>query len=105
MNNGWTPERKAKQASAIETWKPWQMCTGPKTQDGKATVSRNSYKGGTRPKHREELRKEKLALWLLKNGWMQDTAEHSKEYRPLSSPVGPSDRPRAGILRPIRRRV
>ena len=49
MNNGWTSERKAKQALAIQRWKPWQQATGPKTPKGKATVSRNAFKGGERP--------------------------------------------------------
>ena len=46
MANGWTPERRARQAALIRTWKPWQQATGPRTPDGKATASRNAYKGG-----------------------------------------------------------
>jgi hypothetical protein len=48
MTNGWTAERKAKQAAAIQNWKPWTQATGPKTVEGKAIVSRNSFKGGKR---------------------------------------------------------
>ena len=55
MSNGWTPERKAKQAVAIQRWKPWQRATGPKTPQGKATVSRNALKGGQRPALRQTI--------------------------------------------------
>jgi len=45
-SNGWTTERRARQAALIQTWKPWQQATGPRTPDGKAAASRNAYKGG-----------------------------------------------------------
>ena len=48
MKSGWTPERKAKQATAIQSWKPWQKSTGPKSLSGKTKVSRNAFKGGNR---------------------------------------------------------
>ena len=41
MANGWTPERRARQAAMIRTWKPWERSTGPRTIDGKARVARN----------------------------------------------------------------
>lgn len=46
MANGWTPERKARQAELIKRWKPWKQSTGPRTQKGKAMVARNAFKGG-----------------------------------------------------------
>ena len=46
MATSWTPERRARQAALIRTWKPWQQATGPRTPDGIATTSRNAYKGG-----------------------------------------------------------
>jgi len=46
--NGWTPERKKRAAELIRRWKPWGKSTGPKTDHGKATVSRNSFKHGAR---------------------------------------------------------
>ena len=46
--NGWTPERRARAAQLIHTWKPWERSTGPKTTEGKAKVSRNPWKGGER---------------------------------------------------------
>ncbi len=48
MANGWTPERRKKAAELIHDWKPWEKSTGPKTDEGKARVARNAYKGGTR---------------------------------------------------------
>ncbi len=48
MANGWTSERRARQAALIQSWKPWERSTGPKTEAGKARVSRNAWKGGTR---------------------------------------------------------
>ncbi len=49
MANGWTDERKARQAKAIKRWRPWEHSTGPRTAEGKARVSRNAYRGGARP--------------------------------------------------------
>jgi hypothetical protein len=46
MANGWTPERRARQAELFRQWRPWEKSTGPKTEAGK-TVSQNAYKGGT----------------------------------------------------------
>ena len=46
MASSRTPERRARQAAFIRNWKPWQQATGPRTPDGKATTSRNAYKGG-----------------------------------------------------------
>ena len=42
----WTKERRAAQAAAIKTWRPWLKSTGPKTSRGKAIASRNSLKTG-----------------------------------------------------------
>ena len=48
-----TPEHRARQSAAIQQWRPWEHSTGPKSEEGKARVSRNAYKGGTRAKLRE----------------------------------------------------
>jgi hypothetical protein len=47
MANGWTSERKAKQAALIRQWRSWQQATGPKTPKGKFKASHNAYKGVT----------------------------------------------------------
>lgn len=47
--NGWTAERRKRQAAAIHRWKPWERSTGPKTTEGKAIAARNAYSGATRP--------------------------------------------------------
>lgn len=51
--NGWTPERRARQAAAIRAWRPWERSTGPRTEAGKAKVARNAYRGGERAFLRE----------------------------------------------------
>lgn len=47
-SNGWTPERRARQAAKIKSWQPWANSTGPKTDTGKAKASQNSFKHGVR---------------------------------------------------------
>ena len=49
MANGWTPERRARQAELIRTWRPWEKATGPTSAQGKAVVARNAYAGGFEP--------------------------------------------------------
>lgn len=46
MANGWTLERRAKQALLIRDWKPWERSTGPRSVEGKALSAQNGYKGG-----------------------------------------------------------
>ena len=53
MASSWTPERRARQAALIRTWKPWRQATGPRTLEGKATASRNAWGGGHRATLRE----------------------------------------------------
>ena len=48
MANGWSPERKARQAELIHRWKPWTKSTGPSTAEGTARASRNAWQGGKR---------------------------------------------------------
>ena len=52
MEKGWTPERRARQAALISSWRPWERSTGPRTEDGKARGSQNRFRGA----HREEQR-------------------------------------------------
>lgn len=46
MANGWTSERRARQAELIRNWRPWERSTGPTSAAGKAVVARNAWKGG-----------------------------------------------------------
>ena len=52
MTNGWSAERRARQAALIRTWRPWEQSTGPRTAEGKARTARNGFKGG----HLREMR-------------------------------------------------
>ena len=61
MANGWTPERKARQAELIRTWRPWDKSTGPRSPEGKAKVSSNAY-AGAHWKTMRELVKETNAM-------------------------------------------
>ena len=45
MANGWTPERRARQAALIRTWRPREYSTRPRTAQGKARTARNGDKG------------------------------------------------------------
>jgi hypothetical protein len=47
MANGWTSQRRARQAALIRPWRPWEQSTGPRTPDGKLKASRNAYRRGT----------------------------------------------------------
>lgn len=49
MTNGWTPERRARQAELIRQWQPWRHSSGPTSAEGKSASSRNAWKGGIRP--------------------------------------------------------
>ena len=64
----WTPEQRQQQREAIQRWKPWERATGPKSSEGKARVSRNGWRGGSRQMLRElgrALREQKNAInWL-----------------------------------------
>ena len=51
--NGWTPERRERQAASIHNWKPWQRSTGPKSSEGKSRSSKNAFKGAERPALRD----------------------------------------------------
>jgi hypothetical protein len=67
MANGWTPERKARMAELIRTWRPWEHSTGPRSAEGKSRSARNADKGG----HREMLR----ALTRAMSGLLREQRE------------------------------
>ena len=45
----WSKVQREAQSAAIRTWEPWQHSTGARTSAGKAIISRNAYRGSTRP--------------------------------------------------------
>ena len=56
MGNGWIPERRARQAALIRTWRPWDKSTCPRTDEGNAIAARNGDKGGAWKVERDNLR-------------------------------------------------
>lgn len=70
--NGWTKERRARQAEMIRNWQPWAKSTGPRSAEGKERVARNAWRGGHRQKLRElssmvnaEIRQARQAIALV----------------------------------------
>ena len=45
MLNGWTSERRRRQAELVTSWKPWELSTGPRSLEGKLHVARNAWRG------------------------------------------------------------
>jgi hypothetical protein len=64
MANGWTEERRKRQAELILTWEPWAKSTGPRSAAGKAKVAKNAFKGGRRAAIRELTREVECMLRL-----------------------------------------
>lgn len=62
MANGWTPERRARQAALIRTWKPWERSTGARTAEGKARSSRNADKPESFNRRLQTMTREVAAL-------------------------------------------
>lgn len=74
MSNGWTPERRARQAELIRNWRPWESSTGPRSDEGKARTARNAYKGG----HEVRLRELKKSV----NALLREQRQHLRELEP-----------------------
>ncbi len=52
MANGWTPERRARQAELIRAWKPWERSTGPRSEAGKQVSAQRGFRGAVREQAR-----------------------------------------------------
>ena len=87
MASGWTPERRARQAQAVQRWRPWEHSTGPRTADGKSRSARNADKGGEWRKLREMVKTLNQAM-----------REHRRFEIACAPPVAP-----AGTFSPPRR--
>ena len=53
MANGWSLERRQRQAELIRRWRPWERSTGPRTEEGRQAAAHNAWKGGQRQQLRE----------------------------------------------------
>lgn len=68
MANGWTLERRQRQAELINTWKPWIRSTGARTIEGKARSSQNARVHGCYfAAAKAELKRVKDLLTLITN--------------------------------------
>lgn len=76
MANGWTPERKARQAERIRNWKPWERSSGPKTDEGKAASSQNAHKHG---QYSAKAKEDRKLVWMF--------IRASKELLEVAEPV------------------
>ncbi len=72
MANGWTAERKAKQAEMIRQWQPWKQSTGPLTIEGKGNSSLNAFKHGLRS-----------AEWLAETKRVNEVIRMCKQCEPI----------------------
>lgn len=81
MANGWTPERRAKQAEAIRRWKPWEKSTGPRTDDGKEASSQNAWKHGLRTAGEIEDRKRFNEVMRAARAVIQHSKDAARERR------------------------
>ena len=99
MSNAWTPERRAKQALAICTWKPWEKTTGPRTAEGRARSARNADRGVAA---REKIRRECMAT--ARQCWKQiallerDDAAHKQMMWRLREKVRREGKPNPADL-------
>lgn len=66
--SGWTPERKARQAELIKTWKPWKHSTGPKTEEGKKGCKMNAKTHGLRSQECRAL----LSVLQNQKDWLEE---------------------------------
>lgn len=62
MANGWTQERRERQALRIQGWQPWEHSTGPRSEEGRAKAVQNSFKHGARSADAIALQRELKAL-------------------------------------------
>ena len=63
----WTVEQRQAQAEKIRAWKPWEHSTGPISDEGKAKVLANAFKGGQWKETRELIKAVNTLLRHQKN--------------------------------------
>jgi hypothetical protein len=89
MANGWTPERRARQAALIRTWRPWDSSTGPRTPEGKAQAATNAQAFHGYTPELVALRAEVRANARLVAELLKDQAEVQAELAALLTRAAP----------------
>lgn len=80
VTNGWTPRRRKQAACNARKNKPWKHSTGPRTEEGKAKVSKNAITHGNRIAELEYLRH---LLHLHRQYLKRVKKEQQEKYRLL----------------------
>jgi hypothetical protein len=87
--NGWTPERRARQAAAIRNWRPWTRSTGPRTESGKRRVRNNGWKTGMSSQAMRQLRqamkKQRAFLSRFTIQWQKHFREQRRQLNALQA--------------------
>ena len=96
-SSAWTPERRARQAALIRQTRPWEKSTGPRTEEGKATSSRNACRGGlSRDAERALRRTTRAAAKVLRHMIAHDG---SRPLSPAPKPTRKRERSLVALLR------
>jgi len=82
MANGWTPERRARQAQQIKNWKPWEKATGPQTPTGKEISSQNALVHGMRSTGEIENRKRFNSILRQARAHMVQMRDYLEQLEP-----------------------
>lgn len=78
MARGWSPQRQATQAAAIQKWRPWERSTGPRTALGKSRSSRNADRGGQRQRFSQFVKLLNAGLRAASRGTLRARCQPSK---------------------------
>jgi hypothetical protein len=85
--NGWTAERRVRQAQNIRRWQPWTRSTGPRTTAGKARTRYNGCKHNMRSQAVQRLRmalkQQRIFLARFNIQWQKHHKEKQRQLNAL----------------------